>query len=182
MIDISLAKFRLASILICSQYSRQLKAISMMSWLSSKCCDFSFVKITIKDFMRASRNSLFCFEYSVCWEAGTKDRPVYRMIYPPWDCTDWSPNVFDWLLFFNLYLLFSLTEFCFSETLIESTEFFFRLLFVVLSFSGNPNKPSSLGKDYNFCEVCLECKLLLADCFSTSTDSCYSEFFFDCKL
>jgi hypothetical protein len=38
--------------------------MSMMSWLSNKCCDFSFVKITMKDLISASLSSLFDFSVS----------------------------------------------------------------------------------------------------------------------
>ena len=70
IIEISLAKLCLASEEIWKTFSRQLKAISMMSLFSSKCWDFSFVKITMNDFMRASRSSA-CFSsiYSgLLWE------------------------------------------------------------------------------------------------------------------
>ena len=59
MIEISLARLRLASTDIESQYSRHEKAISIMSWFSRRCCDFSFVKITMNDLMSASLSSLF---------------------------------------------------------------------------------------------------------------------------
>ena len=57
MIEISLARLRLASTLIDSQNSRQLNAISIMSLFNNKCWDFSFVKITINDFIKASRRA-----------------------------------------------------------------------------------------------------------------------------
>ena len=59
MIDIRRLRFFLASIEISVQNSRQLNAIAMMSWFNSKCYDFSLVKITIKDLIRASRSSEF---------------------------------------------------------------------------------------------------------------------------
>lgn len=59
MIEISRARLRLASIEMLSQYSRQLNAMSMMSWFKSKCCDFSLVKITMNDLIKASLSSLF---------------------------------------------------------------------------------------------------------------------------
>ena len=61
MIEIKRARLRLASTEILLQNSRQLKAISMMSWLRSRCYDFSFVKMTMNDFMRASLSSLLTF-------------------------------------------------------------------------------------------------------------------------
>ena len=64
MIEINLARFLLASTEIESQYSRHENAISMMSWFSSKCCDFSLVKITMKDLINASLSSLFDYANS----------------------------------------------------------------------------------------------------------------------
>lgn len=61
----SLAKFRFASTEILSQYSKQLNAMSMISWLSSRCCDFSLVKMTMNDLMSASLSSLFDFSASI---------------------------------------------------------------------------------------------------------------------
>jgi len=52
-------RFAYASIEIDSQNSRQLKAISMMSLLRSKCCDFSLVKTSMNDLMSASLSSAF---------------------------------------------------------------------------------------------------------------------------
>ena len=75
MIDIRRARLRLASTLILSQYSRQLKAISIMSWLSKRCWDFSFVKITIKDLIRASLSSLLDCENSFLSIRGRKELP-----------------------------------------------------------------------------------------------------------
>ena len=59
MMEMRRARFRFASTEILSQYWRQLNAMSIMSWFRSKCCDFSLVKITMKDFIRASLSSLF---------------------------------------------------------------------------------------------------------------------------
>ena len=58
MIDMSLAKLYLASYEMRKTFSRQLNAMSMISLLRSRCCDFSFVKITMNDFMIVSRSSL----------------------------------------------------------------------------------------------------------------------------
>ena len=59
MMEMSLARFCLASLEIWNTFSRQLKAILIMSLLRSKCYDFSFVKITMNDFMMASLSSAF---------------------------------------------------------------------------------------------------------------------------
>ena len=60
MIEMSRARLNLASAEIWKTFSRQLKAISMISLLRSKCWDFSLVKITMNDFMIASLSSA-CF-------------------------------------------------------------------------------------------------------------------------
>lgn len=75
IIEIKRARFLLASTLILSQYSRQLNAMSMMSWLSSKCWDFSFVNMTIKDLIRASLSSLFDYANSDCCDCGRNELP-----------------------------------------------------------------------------------------------------------
>ena len=55
----SLERLILASIEISVQYSKQLNAMSIMSLLSSKCYDFSFVKTNINDLIRVSLSSAF---------------------------------------------------------------------------------------------------------------------------
>jgi len=60
-----------------------------MSWFSSKCYDFSFVKITMKDLIKASRSSLFAFAYSDWLLVGIIDRPEFTTT--PLIDSDWSP-------------------------------------------------------------------------------------------
>ena len=76
MIEISRDKFLFASIEILSQCSKQLKAMSIMSLFSSKCCDFSFVKITMNDFIRASLRSADCLLI-----AGSSNKLPFSSIY-----------------------------------------------------------------------------------------------------
>lgn len=155
MIEIRRAKFRFASMLMDSQYSKQLKAMSMMSWFKSRCWDFSFVNITMKDFIKASRNSLFCFEYSDCKEAGMNERPDCKLIWPVCD-SDWSSIVFEMLLF--CLGIFSLLD---SDLLLtvfnESTEFFCWLLTVRAVLSTNFS--SSLVFEFSFREASFELTL-----------------------
>ena len=147
MIDINLARFLFASLLICSQYSKQLKAMSMISQLSSKCCDFSLVNMTMNDLIKASRNSLFYLATSFCYQSFMNDRPDYETIQPVCDSTDWSPIVLDRLLLLTLELFCSPTDCSFSVTFMESIEFF-GILSAESSLSCN--RPSSFGIDYTF--------------------------------
>lgn len=75
MIEIRRARLCLASWDIMNTFSRQLKAISMMSLFSNRCWDFSLVKMTMKDFMIASLSSI-CFSSS--WCSATYARVILR--------------------------------------------------------------------------------------------------------
>jgi len=72
MMLMSLAKLIWASLEIDSHYSRQLSAMEMMSLLRSRCCDFSFVKMSKNDLMSTSLSSEF--ESSATFNAGVLER------------------------------------------------------------------------------------------------------------
>ena len=71
------ARFCFASAEIWNTFSRQLKAISMMSLFKSKCCDFSFVKITMNDFMIESRSYDYLTEQVSLYSMSTETLPVF---------------------------------------------------------------------------------------------------------